>query len=131
MIKENEMVYIIDLSKNGTFVNGSKIGRNQKLIIHNNDEIAVGQPNVKGSKNNFSEIEKCDLFILFVVYMFNCNINYDNAPPEVRRTYFISKVLGQGAFGEVRLALDKVCCGYFKYVVSKNVNFSVLSNSMR
>jgi serine/threonine-protein kinase Chk2 len=112
VIKENEMVYIIDLSKNGTFVNGSKIGRNQKLIIHNNDEIAVGQPNVK-------------------VYMFNCNINYDNAPPEVRRKYFISKVLGQGAFGEVRLALDKVCCGYFKYVVSKNVNFSVLSNSMR
>jgi serine/threonine-protein kinase Chk2 len=88
VIKENEMVYIIDLSKNGTFVNGSKIGRNQKLIIHNNDEIAVGQPNVK-------------------VYMFNCNINYDNAPPEVRRKYFISKVLGQGAFGEVRLALDK------------------------
>lgn len=37
------ITYITDLSKNGTFVNDHQIGRNNTVILQNNDFIAIGE----------------------------------------------------------------------------------------
>lgn len=36
------ITYITDLSKNGTYVNGRVIGRNNTVVLQNNDVIAIG-----------------------------------------------------------------------------------------
>lgn len=38
----DERVYICDLSKNGTFVNGQIIGKGKQMLLQNNDQIAIG-----------------------------------------------------------------------------------------
>lgn len=35
------MVFITDMSSNGTFLNGEKIGKNCRWVLSNNDKIAV------------------------------------------------------------------------------------------
>lgn len=46
--EKDETVYITDLSKNGTFINENQVGRGKKMILQNDDEIAVGSKRVKG-----------------------------------------------------------------------------------
>lgn len=45
----NGIVYITDLSKNGTFVNGKLIGKNNRNILKSDDEIAIGFRDLKGA----------------------------------------------------------------------------------
>lgn len=40
---DNNITYITDLSKNGTFINNEQIGRNKTVILQNNDFIAIGE----------------------------------------------------------------------------------------
>lgn len=42
-------VYIYDMGRNGTFVNGIRIGYNKKRILTNDDVIALVTPFYKGS----------------------------------------------------------------------------------
>ncbi|XP_017771271.1 PREDICTED: ovarian-specific serine/threonine-protein kinase Lok-like [Nicrophorus vespilloides] len=100
--KENGLVYITDLSKNGTFINGKLIGKGNMNILQNDDEIAIG---FKGLK----------------VYVFKTMQSDDNKylPPELRKKYQVSRVLGTGACGEVRLVFDKETC--IPYAVKKVV----------
>lgn len=42
---------IVDTSSNGTFVNKKKIGKNNKVYLSNNDEIALSLPHNKGKPN--------------------------------------------------------------------------------
>lgn len=39
---------LTDMSKNGTFVNGKLVGKNNKCILQNDDEIAIGYKDLKG-----------------------------------------------------------------------------------
>lgn len=47
--EEGRPVYIVDLSKNGTFLNGEKIGRQRKRILQNDDAISIGYQALKGN----------------------------------------------------------------------------------
>ncbi|XP_008194624.1 serine/threonine-protein kinase Chk2 isoform X2 [Tribolium castaneum] len=88
---EEGLVFLTDLSKNGTFVNRTKIGRNNECVIYNEDIIAIGSPSTR-------------------VYSFISDINrddYEFLPQELRLKYTTTKLLGRGSFGQVRLALDK------------------------
>lgn len=83
----NEVVLLEDLSCNGTFVNKKPVGRGKKVVLQNNDEISLAHANKK----------------VFVFY--DCLQNDDsNYPPQLTQLYTMSKKLGEGTFGEVRLA---------------------------
>ena len=47
IVKEDDMVYLIDLSKNGTFINSEKVGRNNRHIISDGDIISIGHPSTR------------------------------------------------------------------------------------
>lgn len=91
--EEDSLIYITDLSKNGTFVNGKRIGKGNRNILQDDDEISIG---FKGLK----------------VYVFKNVSSKENdfLPFELRQKYYVSKRLGQGACGEVKLIFDKVTC---------------------
>lgn len=89
-------VYIQDLSSNGTFVNGEKIGKNKRRVLENNAEIALA------SKTN-----------RIYVYI-DTNAKEDQSIPEnVREKYILSKEIGRGAYGEVRLCFIRGKIGLF------------------
>ncbi|XP_029475201.1 serine/threonine-protein kinase Chk2 isoform X2 [Rhinatrema bivittatum] len=95
------LVYIEDYSGNGTFLNREEIGKGNKLPLINNAEIALS---VKTNK----------------VFVFS-DLTDDQSeyPKEVREKYIISKTLGSGACGEVKLAFVKSTC---KKVAIKIIN---------
>lgn len=102
----NNQVYLLDSSSNGTYVNGDKVGKNNKYILENNAEIALP------CKNN-------RVFIYI-----DTNAKEDmSIPNEVRQKYIISKQLGRGTYGEVRLCFTKGTCTRFamKIVAKKRL----------
>ena len=50
---------LLDLSSNGTFVNGERVGKGRKRVLRNNDEISVALKNQRGripnNKNSSQE----------------------------------------------------------------------------
>lgn len=49
---EESVVYLEDLSHNGTFVNRVLVGRGKRIILENNSTIALAQSGFKGRTNN-------------------------------------------------------------------------------
>lgn len=96
-----------DISSNGTFINGAKIGKNKKQVLMNNDEISLA-------------IKKNKVF----VYM-DPSANDDQYPKQVLDRFIISRVLGRGSCGEVRLAFEKGTCNKYAIKVIAKKTFSV------
>ena len=93
-------VYIQDLSSNGTYINGDKIGKNKKRVLDNNAEIALA------SKTNR-------------VYVYiDTNAKEDSSIPDVvREKYIVSKEIGRGAYGEVKLCFIRgIIRKYFRFI---------------
>ncbi|CAH8586027.1 unnamed protein product [Schistosoma bovis] len=105
----NPLVFIHDLSSNGTFVNGSKIGRGKKQPLNNNDEISVSLKNLKC----FIFSESSSARALY--------------PAEVTDKYTVSKHIGRGAYGEVRLIFDKEYCEKYAMKIVQKKHFSLAS----
>lgn len=81
------LVILEDLSLNGMFVNGKSTKEVVKCVLQNNFEIGFANPTKK----------------LYVFY--DCMKNdAEDYPTELTHNYTISKKLGEGSFGEVRLA---------------------------
>ena len=79
-------VYLEDLSSNGTYVNGEKVGKNRKQILENNAEIALSSKTHR-----------------VYIYM-DANASEDTSIPNViKQKYIVSKQIGRGAYGEVKL----------------------------
>ncbi|XP_068094835.1 serine/threonine-protein kinase Chk2 isoform X2 [Hyperolius riggenbachi] len=87
------VAYIEDLSGNGTFLNRQIIGKSNKLPLSNNDEIAISLSSNK-------------------VFVFTDLLADDQSiyPKELRDKYIMSKTIGSGACGEVKLAFEKNTC---------------------
>lgn len=97
--------YIIDRSRNGTFVNGIPIGTGKKMILKSEDIIALSHPNYKA-----------------VVYRSEIKCLIDKLPDEISTTYYVHKELGNGACGVVYLVYDaKSCTPYAMKRVEKNI----------
>ncbi|CAD5115332.1 DgyrCDS4314 [Dimorphilus gyrociliatus] len=106
-LSTGEHVFLLDCSSNGTLVNGVKVGKNNKQALNNNDEICL-------------TIKKQLAFI----YMASDSNEDAQFPKELRTKYTISKVLGRGACGEVRLAFEKGSCNKVAIKIIKKRNFS-------
>ncbi|XP_055462129.1 serine/threonine-protein kinase Chk2 isoform X2 [Psammomys obesus] len=82
--KNSYIVYIEDHSGNGTFVNTELIGKGKCRPLSNNSEIALSLCRNKDDQS---------------VY-----------PKELRDEYIMSKTLGSGACGEVKMAFERKSC---------------------
>ncbi|XP_058449629.1 ovarian-specific serine/threonine-protein kinase Lok isoform X2 [Malaya genurostris] len=97
--------YIMDKSRNGTFVNGYLIGTGKEMILKNDDIIALSHPNYKA-----------------LLFKDQCSSNeLKDLPKAINDTYYVSRKLGSGACGEVHLVYDtKSCKPYAIKYVKKN-----------
>ncbi|XP_043282742.1 serine/threonine-protein kinase Chk2-like [Venturia canescens] len=86
---QDVIVYLEDLSFNGTFVNGNKVGKGNKVILRHNDVIALAKQNIE-----------------VYTYLRSSNPESDCLPQELKSKYIVSRTLGSGACGEVKLILD-------------------------
>ncbi|XP_069135324.1 serine/threonine-protein kinase Chk2-like isoform X1 [Argopecten irradians] len=101
-------IFLEDTSGNGTFINGEKVGKGNKQVLGNNDEVSLA---VKKNK----------------AYMFlDHNANEDTSlPKEIREKYTLTKTLGRGACGEVKLAFAKGSCERFAVKIISKKKFSI------
>ncbi|KAF6080775.1 checkpoint kinase 2 [Phyllostomus discolor] len=91
--KDSYIAYIEDHSGNGTFVNRELVGKGRRLPLSNNSEIALSVPNNK-------------VFVFFDLTVDDQSVY----PKELRDKYIMSKTLGSGACGEVKLAFERKTC---------------------
>ncbi|XP_019895238.1 ovarian-specific serine/threonine-protein kinase Lok isoform X1 [Musca domestica] len=98
-------VYIEDLSRNGTFVNSERIGTNSRRILQNDDIISLSHPTYKAFV--FKDLSPNEAMGL---------------PKEITSNYYVSRKLGSGACGLVRLVYDRRSCQeYAMKIVKKNM----------
>uniref|UniRef100_A0A8C0R5W5 Serine/threonine-protein kinase Chk2 n=1 Tax=Canis lupus dingo TaxID=286419 RepID=A0A8C0R5W5_CANLU len=91
--KNSYIAYIEDHSGNGTFVNRELVGKGRRLPLNNNSEIALS---VWSNK----------VFVFFDLTVDDQSVY----PKELRDEYIMSKTLGSGACGEVKLAFERKTC---------------------
>lgn len=84
LVKLPTGIFLKDWSSNGTFVNGVKIGKCQMLPLEHDSVVSFSEPSKK-------------------VFVFMKNEDMDRFPEALTQQYAVSKVLGRGAVGEVRL----------------------------
>ncbi|KAJ8286038.1 hypothetical protein GJAV_G00033840 [Gymnothorax javanicus] len=93
IFREDNIVYIEDRSGNGTFVDGARIGKDRRLPLANNAELALSQPRNK--------------VFVFIDLMVD---EQSNLPKEFTDKYLISRKIGMGVCGEVKLAFERATC---------------------
>ncbi|KAL3313899.1 Checkpoint kinase 2 [Cichlidogyrus casuarinus] len=87
---KSPLIFIKDLSSNGTFLNGKKIGKGKQSPLNNTDKISLAQKNCT-----------CYTFV-------DSGANWRNLyPKELTDHYSVTINLGAGACGEVKLAFRK------------------------
>ncbi|XP_069353180.1 serine/threonine-protein kinase Chk2 [Eulemur rufifrons] len=91
--KNSYIAYIEDHSGNGTFVNTELVGKGKRRPLSNNSEIALS-------------LCKNKVFVFFDLTVDDQSIY----PKELRDEYIMSKTLGSGACGEVKLAFERKTC---------------------
>ncbi|XP_018413276.1 PREDICTED: serine/threonine-protein kinase Chk2 [Nanorana parkeri] len=107
------VAYIEDLSGNGTFLNKQLIGRGNKLPLTNNAEISLSLPANK-------------------VFVFTDLLVDDQSvyPKEFTDLYIMSKTIGSGACGEVKLAFEKLTCRKVAVKIISKRSFRMSSASL-
>ncbi|XP_053443198.1 serine/threonine-protein kinase Chk2 isoform X2 [Nycticebus coucang] len=91
--KNSYIAYIEDHSGNGTFVNTELVGKGNRRPLSNNSEIALSLCRNK-------------VFVFFDLTVDDQSVY----PKELRDEYIMSKTLGSGACGEVKLAFERKTC---------------------
>ncbi|KAL1921255.1 uncharacterized protein VTP21DRAFT_10971 [Calcarisporiella thermophila] len=92
---EEECVYIEDLSSNGTFVNGKRLGRNKRHELHSGDEVQLAVYN-KNKEKWFD-----DRFYIFQLPPRNTGAEDENL---FAHNFELLDHLGDGNFASVKLA---------------------------
>ena len=116
-------VYIVDNSSNGTFINGNKLGKGNRLQLYDGDEISLVAQ--KGS----ASAEKLGAQG-FVHYL------YKEATPSaeltgVHRKYDIREILGTGHFSVVKVGVHRETGERWAVKVIEKKKFMLSSNPAR
>ncbi|XP_047448691.1 serine/threonine-protein kinase Chk2 [Mugil cephalus] len=100
--REGSEVFVEDLSNNGTFVDGIPIGQNMKLPLVNNSVLSLSE-------------QRNRVF----VFMDLMSDDQSSLPKDLQRKYVLTRQIGTGVCGEVRLAFERSTC---KKVAVKIIN---------
>ncbi|XP_058492680.1 serine/threonine-protein kinase Chk2 [Solea solea] len=99
-------VFVEDYSNNGTFVDGILIGKDKKLPLVNNAVLALAEQRNK--------------VFVFIDLMSD---DQSNLPKELQEKYLLTRRIGTGVCGEVRLAFERGSCNKFAVKVINKCNF--------
>uniref|UniRef100_A0A8C8K070 non-specific serine/threonine protein kinase n=1 Tax=Oncorhynchus tshawytscha TaxID=74940 RepID=A0A8C8K070_ONCTS len=97
IFREQNIVYVFDNSGNGTFVDGTILGKGKTLPLANNAFLP-------------------SLVFVFIDLMAD---EQSNLPKEFSEKYLITRKIGAGVCGEVKLAFERATC---KKVAVKTIN---------
>ncbi|XP_023214969.1 serine/threonine-protein kinase Chk2-like isoform X2 [Centruroides sculpturatus] len=100
-----------DHSSNGTYINGVKVGKTNKQLLTNNDEISL-------------IVKKNRAF----VYMDEKAEENSQYPVQITNKYTVSTMLGRGTCGEVRLIFEKGTCYRYALKIISKKTFSSSNN---
>ncbi|KAM8864861.1 serine/threonine-protein kinase Chk2 [Synchiropus picturatus] len=104
--REEGEVFIQDFSNNGTFVDGLKIGKDKKLPLVNNAVLSLSE--VKNRVFVFIDLSKGD---------------ESSLPADLQNKYLLTRRIGTGVCGEVKLAFDRASCKKFAVKIIEKKNF--------
>ncbi|XP_042369827.1 serine/threonine-protein kinase Chk2-like, partial [Plectropomus leopardus] len=104
--REGSEVFVEDYSNNGTFVDGIKIGRDRKLPLINNAVLALSEPRNK--------------VFVFIDLMSD---DQSSLPKELQEKYLLSRRIGTGVCGEVKLAFERSSCRKLAVKIINKKNF--------
>ncbi|KAK3539227.1 hypothetical protein QTP86_031271 [Hemibagrus guttatus] len=102
IFRDESVVYLEDLSVNGTWVDDTEVGKGKRCPLSNNSVVSLADPKHK-------------------VFMFVDMTEDDqpNFPKEFREKYHVTRRIGSGVCGEVKLAIERETC---KKVALKTIN---------
>ncbi|XP_068999745.1 serine/threonine-protein kinase Chk2 isoform X2 [Embiotoca jacksoni] len=104
--REGSEVFVEDYSNNGTFVDGSLIGQNMKLPLVNNAVLALAEQRNK--------------VFVFINLMSD---DQSSLPKDLQQKYVLTRRIGTGVCGEVRLAFERSTCRKFAVKIINKKNF--------
>lgn len=115
-------VLVRDLSTNGTYVNGEKIGKDQVAELRHGAELSLGVKSSALAKKSASNAQTFVAFIYKSSGSGEADVHEAFLEPNgPTRSYECSKGLGSGAFAEVRLCFHrKTGVKYAAKIVDKN-----------
>uniref|UniRef100_A0A7N8WXP9 non-specific serine/threonine protein kinase n=1 Tax=Mastacembelus armatus TaxID=205130 RepID=A0A7N8WXP9_9TELE len=104
--RDGSEVFVEDYSNNGTFVDGILIGKGKKLPLVNNAVLALAEQRNK--------------VFVFIDLMFD---DQSTLPKELQEKYLLTRRIGTGVCGEVRLAFERSNCKKFAVKIINKKNF--------
>ncbi|KAG7218327.1 hypothetical protein INR49_020467 [Caranx melampygus] len=104
--REDGQVFVEDYSNNGTFVDGILIGKDKKLPLVNNAVLSLAEQRNK--------------VFVFIDLMSD---DQSSLPKELQEKYLLTRRIGTGVCGEVRLAFERSTCRKFAVKIINKSNF--------
>ncbi|CAJ1069332.1 serine/threonine-protein kinase Chk2 [Xyrichtys novacula] len=104
--REGDEVFVADFSNNGTFVDGILVGKDKKLPLVNNAVLALS--------------EQSNKVFVFIDLMSD---SQSALPQELQRKYVLTRQVGTGVCGEVKLAFERSTCKKFAVKIINKKNF--------
>ncbi|XP_031584607.1 serine/threonine-protein kinase Chk2 isoform X2 [Oreochromis aureus] len=104
--REGSEVFVEDLSNNGTFLDGIPIGKDKKLPLVNNAVISLA--------------EQRNRVFVFIDLMSD---DQSSLPRDLQEKYLLTRRIGIGVCGEVRLAFERSTCRKFAVKIINKKNF--------
>ncbi|KAM6944524.1 serine/threonine-protein kinase Chk2 isoform 2-T3 [Lycodopsis pacificus] len=104
--REGREVFAVDFSNNGTFVDGLRIGKDMKLPLVNNAVISLAEQRNK--------------VFVFIDLMSD---HQSSLPKELQEKYLLTRRIGTGVCGEVKLAFERSSYRKFAVKIINKKNF--------
>ncbi|XP_029961463.1 serine/threonine-protein kinase Chk2 [Salarias fasciatus] len=104
--KEGTEVFVEDHSNNGTFVDGILVGKDKKLPLVNNAVLSLAE-------------QRNRVFVFIDLR----SDDQSSLPKDLQEKYVLTRQIGTGVCGEVRLAFERATCAKFAVKIIKKKNF--------
>ncbi|XP_020505389.1 serine/threonine-protein kinase Chk2 [Labrus bergylta] len=112
--REGSEVFVEDYSNNGTFIDGTLIGKDKKLPLVNNAVLALSEIRNK-----------------VFVYIDLMTDDQSSLPKALQEKYVLTRRIGTGVCGEVKLAFERSTCKRFAVKIINKKNFQSEGTAIR